>query len=160
MSAYKGRTPGSKNKIQVCCVICGLPQVAKELCKIHYKRLYMTGSTKKPQRFKSMTKTIIMSDLDIAWLAGILEGEGCFSTPSSKRGMVITVSMTDKDIIERLTEITGIGTISSSTPTPPRKPYWNWRVSTTADSIRIALSVAPFLGERRRNKILEILETI
>jgi hypothetical protein len=39
-----------------------------------------------------------MTESDLAWLAGLLEGEGCFHFT---RTAYVVISMTDEDIIER-----------------------------------------------------------
>ena len=53
-----------------------------------------------------------MTELDIAWLAGLLEGEGCFRINTRKRdnGTInyypqLILKMTDEDIIKRAGEL-------------------------------------------------------
>jgi len=52
----------------------------------------------------------MLSDFELGWLAGILEGEGCFDL-STNRTPRVRVSMTDEDIVLRVsilfTRITG-----------------------------------------------------
>lgn len=50
---------------------------------------------------------MIPSSEDIAWLAGILEGEGCF-TLCSKFSPLIRLNMTDLDVVERAADIVNI----------------------------------------------------
>jgi len=59
-----------------------------------------------------------MSDLELGWVAGILEGEGCFFVTTRKTAKYgpyvyarVTVCMTDRDIIERLQHVTGVGVL-------------------------------------------------
>lgn len=45
------------------------------------------------------------SDIEIAWMAGLLEGEGCFTAEGGQRARFryprITLGMTDRDVVER-----------------------------------------------------------
>ena len=50
-----------------------------------------------------------MTDLEIAWIAGILEGEGCFTCDTKTTRLRVQCVMTDKDIIDRLHNIVGKG---------------------------------------------------
>src|SRR5712691_5575847 len=70
-----------------------------------------------------------ISAAEVAWVAGILEGEGCWTQRrATKPRWWVAVRMTDKDIIERLAEVTGIGRV---TPAPSRRGHkmaWAWQV--------------------------------
>ena len=105
-----------------------------------------------------MTK--LWDTVDIAWLAGVLEGECCFSYKSS--GSVVVVVRTDQDIIERLREPTGIGTING--PVAPQKshhkPSWRWQVSQKQDVARLLLAVYPLMGERRKATIAKLTDRL
>lgn len=45
------------------------------------------------------------------WLAGLLEGEGCFSVrqDGQRRSPKVLINMTDKDVIERVAALVGSG---------------------------------------------------
>ncbi len=100
-----------------------------------------------------------MSEAEIAWLAGILEGEGCWSRHSqSTTRWWVAVRMTDKDIIDRLQAITGIGRVTKD-PLPGRpgcKPCWAWRVDAKWHREWVTTQVWSWMGERRRSKIKEL----
>lgn len=49
------------------------------------------------------------NELQWAWVAGLFEGEGCVGKYG--RNSWLAVEMKDKDILERLQQITGFGTI-------------------------------------------------
>jgi len=64
--------------------------------------------------------------LEVAWLAGILEGEGSFISKGQAR---IQVAMTDQDIITRLAELTGVGRVYAvRRQKPHHKDSWLWTV--------------------------------
>jgi len=59
-----------------------------------------------------------MRQIDIIWLAGLLEGEGCFNVRPEKNDQArVSVEMTDKDIIERVSRLFD-SNISTREPRP------------------------------------------
>jgi hypothetical protein len=113
-----------------------------------------------------------VNDVEAAWLAGILEGEGCFhlqKTYQMYRGKrygpyfhpVIKVAMTDFDIIERLQAITGVGLVRT---VPVRqewhKEQWIWVVGRKAHVALVIKAVYPHLGIRRREKADALLAAV
>ena len=60
----------------------------------------------------NIKQKVIISEIDLAWIAGLLDGEGCF-TKKSKRGRTIMIccQMTDMDVLEKLKEKMGCGRI-------------------------------------------------
>lgn len=98
-----------------------------------------------------------MNDTETAWVAGLLEGEGCFHL-KKKYGSYINCSMTDEDVIRRLHALVGCGTV---TPVQPRKEgykrVWTWRTGAREDVERLCVLLLPWMGERRSEKIHSIL---
>lgn len=100
---------------------------------------------------------------EVAWAAGLFEGEGCFIFVTSRRdGRVWTylnvgLGMTDRDVVERFRVIMGVGSISfESRKHATHKDMHNWQVSNRRDvAIAVAL-LEPFLGERRTARLNEI----
>lgn len=105
-----------------------------------------------------------MNVLEIGWLAGIIEGEGTFHRQYRKTGggqIYIKVSMTDKDIITRLQEITGVGNITESQPkNPNHKRVYHWRVTRQSDCMHLLCSVVPLLGERRKEAVTPLVDFV
>lgn len=102
-----------------------------------------------------------MTEIDIAWAAGLLEGEGSFITRTKSPVLCVTCNMTDLDILERLQSIFG-GLIHKNSRTSERykdhwKDAWTWSASgATAKDIMEA--VLPYMGKRRSEKITELLQ--
>lgn len=102
---------------------------------------------------------------EVAWAAGLFEGEGCFSMQrrSGKgRGSVrhvlltATLSTTDEDVIRRFAAAVGMGNVTG----PLRrggKPVWRWTVSGAQATALYAL-LEPGLGERRRARYAELYQ--
>jgi hypothetical protein len=110
-----------------------------------------------------------MTEVERAWVAGLLEGEGCFFPIEYKtKGYGpytyarVAVLMTDLDVLQRLQEITGIGHINGPTPRkdPRHKPIWHWVASKNKESIILMRAVYPLMGERRRARIDEVLALV
>lgn len=100
---------------------------------------------------------MITDDTEIAWAAGLLEGEGCFYL---RRGTlpIVAVQMTDLDVLQRLHGVFNAGYINvTKTAKVHYKPTWVWSVSTGKDSVRIMRAILPWMAERRTTKIQEIL---
>ena len=98
------------------------------------------------------------ADLDVAWLAGLLEGEGTFfpGPPSRPRSPVLAIQMIDRDVIARVAQLMGV----SAMPVRPRRSHWS---TTYAVRIRGARAMAwmgrlhPLLGQRRQAQIVRAM---
>lgn len=103
-----------------------------------------------------------MNEVDTAWVAGLLEGEGCFSlyAPVGKaRRVSVTCCMTDKDVIERLRTIVGAGNVYERKPRKDTwKPAWQWSLTTRPEVMQLIEELYPYMGRRRREKMDEIRE--
>jgi len=111
-----------------------------------------------------------MTENETHWVAGILEGEGCFSRHvRSSNGSVcyaIHCEMTDEDVIQKLHSITQVGTlvkrqnISGRRDPRVRKPSWIWSVQNKAGIIKILSAISPLMCGRRNEKIKLMLEEL
>lgn len=103
----------------------------------------------------------VLSLLNLGFVAGILEGEGYFSTLGRNAGSRVGVKMTDLDVLERLQAITKIGTINGpyipAADNHGKKPYWTWSVSKQTDAAALMMTVFPLMSERRKCRIEERL---
>lgn len=90
-----------------------------------------------------------MTPVEIAWLAGILEGEGYFA--SHRGSPYIKVDMTDRDIIARIAALAGMAVRGPRQPKgkPTYKPVWSCYIS-GHKAIGVMLTVYTHLGARRR----------
>ncbi len=97
---------------------------------------------------------IEIGELDLHWLAGLLEGEGSFlaGPPSRPTHPIVAVEMTDEDIVARIAQLWGC----SYQLWPRRKSHHKdtFRVRLTGGSAVAAMrAVYPLLGNRRRQQI-------
>jgi hypothetical protein len=95
-----------------------------------------------------------MHPTDLAWLAGLLEGEGTFLKPfpSAPRLVTVRVSMTDRDVVARAASLMGVGIASFRPKNPKHRPVW----IATAKGTRareLMVMLKPLMGERRQSQI-------
>jgi hypothetical protein len=99
-----------------------------------------------------------MTEIELAWLAGLLEGEGCFSLRKDRNFPVIDVKMTDLDVINRVAMLMG----RAVTPIPARVDGWQvqYRARLQGEPAReLMRALLPHMGQRRAARIKELLET-
>jgi hypothetical protein len=99
---------------------------------------------------------IEISSPEVAWVAGILEGEGCWTRKATSNRWWIAVRMTDEDLIRRLRTLTGVGTINIELSKRGHKTAWTWCVAVRSHREWLTLQVWPWLGTRRRARIREL----
>jgi hypothetical protein len=96
------------------------------------------------------------TEAEIAWAAGLFEGEGCISfgrsAASDYRLPQMTIVMTDRDVLERFQAVVG-GNLSGK---PFRraehvKEQWSWRIH-GKPAYAVYLRLRPWLCERRRQR--------
>ena len=98
-----------------------------------------------------------MTNVEIAWLAGLLEGEGCFSTPKRRSGFV-KLGMTDKDTVVRASKLMN-GKVSKSKTDHRggRKPEYICHVHGMR-ARQVMELILPYMGKRRAKTIIEKLK--
>lgn len=96
---------------------------------------------------------------DIAWAAGLIEGEGCFTLHSDMKRPYFLLDMTDKDVLERFQEVfpnTNLRGPYKHKNKEHHKP--RWRVDAYGDAcVYIMQSVYPYMFTRRKEKIDELI---
>jgi hypothetical protein len=95
--------------------------------------------------------------IDVAWAAGLFEGEGNL-TLRGKSSAEAVIGMTDRDVIEHFLTVVGFGNLTCERRSNPRhNNVYRWSASNATD-VRILIEMfLPFLGERRRQRALEVL---
>ena len=97
---------------------------------------------------------------DIKWAAGLFEGEGYLYYNKQNQSWTIGIEMTDKDVIEKLSDMWDISFTTSkrlNRPDHHLQPY-HARVSARSKIFAIVCNIYPYLGARRRQKCDEFLE--
>ena len=94
---------------------------------------------------------------NLAWAAGLFEGEGSIYPPLNR----LTLSSTDKDIVEKFAALVGCGIIDELKPHPGKlgkKTQWRWYCGRQEYSQALLAAFWPWLGSRRKAKAEEFLK--
>lgn len=103
----------------------------------------------------------MFSESEVAWLAGLFEGEGCMSI-AKNGGTRLTVRMTDRDVIDRIdamfpsTRIQIVQPSAKGYKSPPKTQH-AWRMSDPIKVREILNLLLPWFGERRAAKARDVL---
>jgi hypothetical protein len=106
-----------------------------------------------------------LDDISLGWIAGIIEGEGCITKRTDrKNAIVIQVGMTDEDVLIKLHQLIPGSILNGPYHSPSRKnhwkPRWNWELGKREYVKEFLILIYPLMGNRRRIKIREALETL
>jgi len=112
-----------------------------------------------------MTVYKIPEKWQIAWIAGIVEGEGCIHIPlTPKPGWVrptLGVSMTDFDVLQRLQSWTGVGSLAEVKKRRHQtKRIWYWHVGKQKDVLWLVRLLLPYFCSRRRAKAESVIQLL
>ena len=106
-----------------------------------------------------------MTSNELHWLAGLLEGEGCFTTSkhpkrgTSARATTVAVCSTDADVVERAAALMGTKTMQRL-ENGPRATRALYRASVYGHAAaKLMLRVLPLMGARRQQRIKELLQS-
>lgn len=97
-----------------------------------------------------------MTREETAWVAGILEGEGCFDYNRTPKYPRIRVEMVDQDVIRRLQVLIG----GKTRLIQRANPKWNDTLLLDVNGVaarKVMAAVRPWLGERRGAKVDSLL---
>lgn len=101
------------------------------------------------------------TDAQIAWAAGLFEGEGCITT-NKRRGQVegicLALGMTDLDVVQRYADICVVGTRELRPRQEQRiKKMYVHRISVPGDCIEVLDAFMPYFGARRAARALDVV---
>lgn len=108
----------------------------------------------------------LQSRENLAWAAGLWEGEGCFhlrvQVRSKSKGVdfirTATMGMTDRDVMERFAAIMGYGNLRRQKRKAPWKDVWVWHTS-RFELVQMTVCLFwPWLCSRRRAAAKDMLE--
>lgn len=101
-----------------------------------------------------------MTEIELAWLAGLLEGEGWFGIDRTGKGRpAIKVNMTDQDVIERVADLLG----GIKVGIQPAQGNWKTQYVVRLKGERAASlmrTLQPLMGARRAERIREVLAEV
>ena len=97
--------------------------------------------------------------MELAWAAGLFEGEGSFTYESRTGIPNVRLSMADEDSVRRFSNAIGFGRVRGPKfdKRPNRKPLWEWTAGGFEKSQAILGMLWFGLGSRRRRRAIELL---
>jgi hypothetical protein len=104
-----------------------------------------------------------LSAWQLAYIAGILDGEGCIMLNSTKQGYVIstvTVSMANASCMRLLHSITGVGTLRATHRKGYTRTYYVWQASDRLEVYMLLKAIYPYLVVKRAEaeSVMEFIE--
>src|SRR6266516_4684712 len=92
----------------------------------------------------------------VRYLAGLLEGEGCFYTQNyNKAGrhyVRVSLAMTDEDVVRGVHNLVASGSVycdhRSSRTSGKHSDYWRWTLNGT-EAEKLMRLILPYMGQRR-----------
>ena len=106
----------------------------------------------------------VSSELELGWIAGLIEGEGSFSIKKGRRKHgysyrpLIQLASTDEDVINRLQTLVPAGSICKPTRlTKGGKQVYKWALSNSEAVFDLLVLLFPLMSGRRKDRMREIL---
>lgn len=96
---------------------------------------------------------------EIAWAAGLFEGEGSIfaNNNAGRKYLGLNLSSTDEDVVRKFAVIMGCGKVYGPYyEKNPSRPRYSWHTKSKADGVQAAVLLEPFLCERRLAKLIEV----
>lgn len=101
-----------------------------------------------------------MTQIDAAWLAGLLDGEGYFCWDKGKDSHYgsprVRLGMTDRDVVERAAGLMGAKSVRTHKPKGNRRPVFVCHVA-GLKAHAVMVSVLPHMGARRTERIKSLV---
>jgi hypothetical protein len=94
--------------------------------------------------------------VDVAWVAGLLEGEGCFALLKTNTAK-INLNMTDRDVVERFAALVGVKVRAVKPEKSHYKIQYRAEVTGSKKAIGWMMTILPLMGARRGAKIKEVI---
>ena len=138
--------------------------------------MYLIGA-ENPEVVNKAFGALVDRAQDLAWVAGLVEGEGCFAVEKISYEvagrMYLTfrggfyLNMTDYDVMKKASEILGLKLNGPYNRVNKKrkdggecKPYWRIETRKQSKVREICELLYPYMGERRRSKIREVLAVL
>lgn len=106
---------------------------------------------------------------DLAWAAGLFEGEGTIVQRAASPWLwQLSVASTDKDVVTTFHRVIGIGKFygpygavnGTNARRVHHKPYWKWQLSDKLGIIEFGNKLLPYMHARRAARLRECLKWV
>ena len=106
-----------------------------------------------------------MTELELHWLAGLLEGEGCFTVYKPEKNnypvCAIQIAMTDKDVMDRVHKLIGghYSPYQATCKGKPTKTAYKIHLTNRREIAKLGAKLLPLMGERRAEALEKVIWT-
>lgn len=149
-------------KSDLCSVVeCINKPVARGYCGGHWAWAKSKDFKEVPTHILATDKRVDTSNWNrenLAWVAGIIEGEGCIGGIKGYKSGRITIRMTDLDVLETVKKIAGCGYIYGPQTRLNCKDIWSFNIHNRRHVYALARAIYPWLHKRRREKVAETIK--
>ena len=134
---------------------CNTKSYCKQLCQRHYTRL------RKGQPLVKILDRSNWTECNIAWLAGIIEGEGTFTLRGKDKHTTIKIVSTDFDVIDKIQAVIGTGRINGPYKRSDNRKYFKvWSLHESYPQKELMLAILPWMCKRRAIRIRQCLRVL
>lgn len=97
-----------------------------------------------------------LNDVDAAWLAGIIDGEGSVTLTTERKRQKfkqpqLCVTSTSRNIIDTIERITGVGHVRIKLRREEHhKDAWSWQVKNGRQVLDVLTQILPFMREENK----------
>lgn len=114
-----------------------------------------------PKEYRSGSKPEMIlrsgaTTTDLAWAAGLFEGEGCV-TKNGRKNLSLQINMTDEDVLRKFHSVVSVGWISGPHARGKHKPAWCWKVTSFQNVQAVIALLWNWMCARRRARATELL---
>lgn len=102
-----------------------------------------------------------MNMQDKFWLAGLLEGEGSFrkGPPCKENLPIISIQMTDKDVLEKVATLFNVSVVKGSKPKKDHHKQVYIVTLRGAKAVEVMTEIKSLMGHRRQEQINKAIES-
>lgn len=120
---------------------CERLAVARGMCGKHYRRWHFRNPDQVVRCAERQDLRLPDDERELAYTAGLIDGEGTIRHARNSYWQV-RISMTDKEIIDWLSEMGG--TVNRE-HRPPRKPIYVWQLNAQGQVLTFLQEVLPYM---------------
>lgn len=140
---------------------CERPHKGRGYCAAHLKRVVRYGDPGLAEiKAASPPVTVPGDPVTLAYVAGLMDGEGTITRKAGYGYWCVQVTMMDEEIIEYLASSIG-GTVSSHHRATRERREHIWTVSRQSDVFRFIVAILPYLRvNAKRSKAMQAIDEI
>lgn len=94
------------------------------------------------------------NELELAWSAGLFDGEGCCAKHTQSGGLIVCINQAHPEVLERFRDAVGIGNVNGPYLYAYRKKaMYDWRVFGTKSTI-VLRKLWPYLSSQKKEQAI------